>query len=110
MCAAVASACGLGDLLSGPGLGGVVLIYTGPTSLRRGDTIPVAVTVQVDSEPLPTPPLWVTSSDTSIIAVLPGDSIAARAIGVAKLTIRYVSAIFTDSLPTIVVPDVRVLP
>jgi hypothetical protein len=108
MCVAVIAACGLGDLLSEPRVADVVLAYTGPTTLRIGDTIPVAVTVEVDGTPEPGVRIDVTSSDSSIVAVLPsGDWIAARDRGVATLAIRFASAIFTDAVPTIV-QDVRV--
>lgn len=103
MWVAVIAACGLGDLLSEPRVADVVMTYTGPKILAIGDTVPVTVTVEVDGKPEPGVRLEVTSSDSAVVAVLPrGDWIAARARGVAILTIRFASAIFTESVPTIV--------
>jgi len=101
LCAAVVTACALGDLLSSPQARDVVVTYVGDTAMAIGDRIPVAVTVLVDGDTLPNPRLLVASGDTSIVAVLSGgDSIAARARGTARLTIRFVNAILTESVPT----------
>jgi hypothetical protein len=101
ICAAAVTACALGDLLSGPQERAVVVTYVGDTTLDVGDTIPVAVTVLVDGDTLPNPRLSVTSDNTSVVAVLAGgDSVTALARGTARLTIRFVSAILTESVPT----------
>jgi hypothetical protein len=110
MCVAVIAACGLRDLLSEPRVAKVVLTYTGPTTLDLADTLPVAVSVRVDGRAEPDPRLRVSSSDTSVIGVLPtGDSIAARARGTATLTIRFASSLLTESVPAITV-NLRVSP
>lgn len=103
-------ACGFGDLFRSPGVGDVVLRYTGPDVLRVGDRAPIAVTVTVGGASFSNPRLSVTSSDTTIIAVVPtGDTLVARSQGHDTLTIKFITSILTDSLPTLLQP-VRVSP
>ncbi len=103
-------ACGFGDLFRSPGVGDVVLTYTGADVLNVGARVPIAVTVTVGGTSFPNPRLSVTSSDTTIVALSPnGDTLIAVAQGHDTLTIKYLSSILTDSLPTLLQP-VRVNP
>lgn len=103
-------ACGFGDLFRSPGVGDVVLTYTGPDVLRVGDRVPIAVTVTVGGASFSNPRLSVTSSDTTIVGLTPnGDTLVARSQGRDTLTITFITSILTDSLPTLLQP-VRVNP
>jgi hypothetical protein len=104
----VLAACGLADLFRPPGPADVVITYTGPTMMSVDETTLVAVNVTVAGQPLPSPRLWITSSDTTI-TVLRGDTLIARDHGTATLTIRLTGSIYTDSLPTLL-QQVRVIP
>lgn len=102
-------ACGFGDLFRSPGVGDVVLTYTGPDALNVGERVPVAVTVTVGGSTFSNPRLLITSSDT-IIALSPdGDTLIAVGRGLDTLTIKFITSILTDSLPTLLQP-VRVNP
>jgi hypothetical protein len=105
---ALVAACGLADLFRPTGPADVVITYTGPTLMSVNETTLVAVSVTVAGQPLPTPRLWITSSDTTI-AVLRGDTLIARDNGTDTLTIRLAGSIYTDSLPTLL-QQVRVIP
>jgi len=96
-------ACGLRDAFAGPRLEPVVLTYEGDTALARGTTVSFLISVSVNGVAVPNPRLALTSSDTTIIAITAGgDSLAARALGRAALTVRLESSVLTDSLPTLV--------
>ena len=102
--------CGFADLFNSAKVGDVTVTYTGPAVLRVGDTVPISVTVTSGGTALTNALLWITSSDTSILALSPGsDTLFARDHGSDTLTIRVVASIFTDSFPTLVQP-VRVQP
>jgi len=102
--------CGLADLLNSEKVGDVTVTSTGPTVLRVGDTVPFSVTVTTGGAPLSNALLWITSSDTSILALsLGSDTLFARDNGFDTLTIRVVASIFTDSFPTLL-QQIRVLP
>lgn len=95
-------ACRLPDAFAAPRLEPVVLTYLGDSMPSRGTTIPAVIGVSVNGVPLPNPRLALSSSDTTILAVTAGgDSLAARALGQATLTIRLESSVLTDSLPTL---------
>lgn len=95
-------ACGFGDLFRSPGVGDVVLTYTGPDVLAVGERVPLAVTVTVGGASFSNPRLSITSSDTTIIALSPnGDTLVALSQGFDTLTIALVASILTDSLPTV---------
>lgn len=103
-------ACGLGDVFKSPGMGDVVVVYTGPTSMTVGNRAAISLSVTVAGGTIPNPRVFVESSDNTILAVTPsGDSVVAVAHGVDTLTVRYVASIFTDSFPTLR-QQVRVLP
>ena len=86
------------------------MAYTGPDVLTVGDTVPVSITVTAGGAALTNARLWITSSDTTIIALSPNsDTLFARDRGFDTLTIRVVASIFTDTLPTIQQP-IRVNP
>lgn len=109
-CGAFAIGCGLAEVFRSPGPRDVVLTYTGPTTVKVDDRIPITVTVTIGGASFADPRLSVTSSDTSIIALSPqSDTLIARGIGFGTLTIRFVASIFTDSVPTIV-QQIRVNP
>jgi hypothetical protein len=94
--------CGIADLFNSEKIGDVTVTYTGPTVLRVGDTVPVSVTVTTRGTPLTNTRLWITSSDTIVLALSPGgDTLFARDNGFDTLTIRVVASIFTDSFPTL---------
>jgi hypothetical protein len=102
--------CGFADLFDSGKIGDVVIAYSGPTVVSEGDTVPISVTVTVGGTPLANSLLWVTSSDTSIIALSSrSDTLFARNKGFDTLTIRVVASIFTDSFPTLLQP-IRVQP
>lgn len=103
-------ACGFGDLFRSPGEGEVVLTYTGSDMLRVGDRVPIAVTVTVGGASYSNPRLSITSSDTTIIALTPtGDTLVAQSNGQSTLTIKFLTSMLTDSLPTLL-QQVRVNP
>src|SRR2546425_4550217 len=99
---ATAVGCGLSDVFSPAGLKSVVIAYQGDSTVAPGTTIPFAITVTVGGTLQPTPRISVTSQDTSSLRVTPGmDSLTGVTVGFDTLTIRLVSSIFTDSVPTI---------
>jgi hypothetical protein len=94
--------CGFADLFNSAKIGDVTVAYTGPTVISVGDTVPVSVTVTLGGTSLSDARLWITSSDTSLIALSAhSDTLIARAKGFDTLTIRVVASIFTDTLPTL---------
>jgi len=96
------TACGLADLFKPAAITDVQITYTGPTTVSVADTFPLAVAVQIGGATIPVPRLWVTSSDTTILALSGGgDTVIARARGFDTLTIRLLGSIYTDSFPTI---------
>jgi hypothetical protein len=102
--------CGFADLFDSGKIGAVVIAYSGPTVVSAGDTAPISVTVTVGGTPLANSLLWITSSDTSIIALSArNDTIFARRKGFDTLAIRVVASIFTDSFPTLL-QQIRVQP
>ena len=106
----VVVSCGFADLFNSAKIGDIAVIYTGPTIVTVGDTVPVSVTVIAGGTPFTGGRLWITSSDTSIIALSArSDTLFARDNGTDTLTIRVVASIFTDSFPTLV-QQVRVQP
>jgi hypothetical protein len=109
-CGAFAIGCGLAEVFRSPALRDVVLAYTGPTTVKVDDRIPISVTVTIGGASFADPRLSVTSSDTSIIVLSPqSDTLIARRMGFDTLTIKFVASIFTDSVPTIV-QQIRVNP
>lgn len=94
--------CGFADLFNSAKIGDVLVAYTGPSVISVGDTVPVSVTVTLGGTSLSDARLWITSSDTSLIALSAhSDTLIARAKGFDTLTIRVVASIFTDTLPTL---------
>jgi len=107
---AASGACRWPDAFAAPGLEPVVLTYLGDSTPARGTTIPTVIGVSVNGVPVANPRLALSSSDTTILAVTAGgDSLAARALGRATLTVRLESSVLTDSVPTLT-QDVRVRP
>lgn len=103
-------ACGFADLFDSSKIGDIVVAYTGPDVMAVGDTVPVSMTVTAGGTPLTNARLWITSSDTSIVAVSSrSDTLFAKARGFDTLTIRVVASIFTDTVPTIL-QQIRVVP
>ncbi len=99
---AALGACGLPDAFAAPRLEPVVLTYLSDTALTKGTTVALVIAVSVNGVPVPNPRLALRSSDTTIIAVTAGgDSLAARALGRAALTVQLESSVLTDSLPTL---------
>ncbi len=99
---AALGACGLPDAFAAPRLEPVVLTYLSDTTLTKGTTVALVIAVSVNGVPVPNPRLALRSSDTTIIAVTAcGDSLAARALGRAVLTVQLESSVLTDSLPTL---------
>jgi hypothetical protein len=93
--------CGFAELLDSGKIGDVAVVYSGPTTVSVGDTVPISVTVTAGGAPLTDALLWITSSDTSIISLSAGsDTLFARSKGSDTLIIRVVASIFTDSFPT----------
>ena len=103
-------ACRWPDAFAAARLEPVVLTYLGDSTPVRGSTIPTVIGVSVNGVAVPNPRLFLSSSDTTILAVTAGgDSLAARALGRATLTVRLESSVLTDSLPTLT-QDLRVRP
>lgn len=102
--------CGFADLFDSGKIGDVVIVYSGPTVVSAGDTVPISITVTTGETPLTGMLLWITSSDTSIATLSArSDTLFAKSKGFDTLTIRVVASIFTDSFPTLVQP-IRVQP
>jgi hypothetical protein len=98
----ITTACGLADIFKSAEISGVAMTYTGPTTVSVADTFPLSVTVTIAGRSVPAPRLWVTTADTTILAVTAsGDTVIARSRGFDTLTIRLVGSIYTDSFPTI---------
>jgi hypothetical protein len=94
--------CGLADLFRADSIGDVSVTYTGPDVVNVGDTIPLSVNVTAGGAPMTDVLLWITSSDTSLIALSArSDTFYAKDHGNATLTIRVVTSIFTDTFPTL---------
>jgi hypothetical protein len=98
-----AAGCGLSDLFRPSGLARVTLTYPeSDTVLTLGTTTRPAVAVRADDVAVPNPHLRFSSSDTTIVAVTAGaDSLIARGLGGATITVVLLDPIFTDTLPTI---------
>jgi hypothetical protein len=95
-------ACGLPDALASARLETIALTYAGDTLLTQGTTAPLVIVVSANGIPVPDPRLAASSSDTTIVAVsAAGDSLFARALGRAVLTVRLQSSVLTDSVPTL---------
>ena len=88
----------------------VVITYLGDSVLTRGTTAAFAVAVSANGASFPNPRLVFSSSDPAIFAITAGgDSLNAKAVGRATLTVRVESSILTDSMPTLAQP-IRVRP
>jgi len=107
---AAALACGFADVFRAAGPEAVIITYVGDTILHRDSTVPFRVVVEAGGGEVPAPRLRVTSSDTSVFDLTAGqDSLWAKRIGSATLTIRVESSIITDSAPTLA-QSLKVLP
>ncbi|PYP69497.1 MAG: hypothetical protein DMD41_16770 [Gemmatimonadetes bacterium] len=83
------------------GLNGVVVSYLGASDLSVGTRIAPDVSVEADGVPVPNPRLRFTSSDPTVLALTPiGDTLVACAVGQVLLTIRLVSSMVTDTVPS----------
>lgn len=90
--------CGLPDVFRPDGLKNIVIRYVGDTVLTTGQRVPPAVSVTADGQAVPDPRLSFTSSDTTVVALIPiGDTLVACRSGRVQLTIRLVSSMVTDS-------------
>lgn len=91
--AAAGTTCHVGDVM-GPGGGEVLLTFAGDSLLSVGGRYQPAVRATLDGEPLDSPRLRFASSDSSVLAVTgDGDSVVARALGHATLTVTLASSI-----------------
>ena len=103
VCGAAALACGFADVFRSSGVERVTITYTGDTVLHRDSTVPFGVVVAAGGTQLDQPHLGLTSSDTGVFVVTAGqDSLLAKKVGTATLTIRLESSLLTDSAPTLV--------
>ena len=103
-------ACGFADVFRPAGPAAVTITYVGDSILHRDSTVPFRVVVDAGGGELPAPRLRVTSSDTSIFDLTAGqDSLWAKRIGTATLTIQVESSILTGSAPTLA-QSLKVLP
>ncbi len=94
-------ACGLADVFRSAGLRDVVVSYLGATALSVGTRIAPVVSVEVDGVAVPNPRLRFTSSDPTVLALTPiGDTLVACAVGQVLLTIRLISSMVTDTVPS----------
>src|SRR3954469_21774101 len=94
--------CGLADLFRAEKIGEVSITYNGPDVVNVGDTVPLSVNVTAGGAPMTGALLWITSSDTSLIArSARRHTFYAKDKGNATLTIRVVASIFTDTFPTL---------
>jgi hypothetical protein len=110
VCGAAALACGLADVFRSSGVESVMITYTGDTVLHRDSTVPFGVVVTAGGTDLQGPHLDFASSDTNVFVITAGrDSLFAKKVGSATLTIRLESSIVSDSAPTLV-QALKVLP
>ena len=110
VCGAAALACGFADVFRSSGVEQVTITYTGDSVLHRDSTVPAGVVVVAGGTQLDRPHLVLTSSDTGVFVVTAGqDSLFAKKVGSATLTIRLQSSILTDSAPTLI-QSLKVLP
>lgn len=85
-----------------PRLEPVVLSWASDTVLIQDSTVALVIGVSANGVPVRNPRLAVTSSDTTIVVVnATGDSLFARALGRAAVTVRLESSVLTDSVPTL---------
>ena len=110
VCGATALACGLADVFRSSGVAQVTITYTGDSVLHRDSTVPFGVVVTAGGTELDRPHLDFASSDTSVFVLTAGqDSLFAKKVGSATLTIRLENSLSTDSAPTLA-QRLKVLP
>jgi len=93
------------EATTGPRSGHIVLTYTGDTTLTAGARTAAAIAVTVDGSSYSTPRLVLRSSDTTVLAVVATttgtDTLVARGLGTATLTIQLVNSVLAGAPPTI---------
>lgn len=93
--------CGLPDVFRPAGLKNVVVRYVGDSTLTTGLRIAPAVSVTADGEPVPNARLAFSSSDTTVLALIPiGDTLVTCRSGHVQLTVRLISSMTPDSTPS----------
>ena len=93
-----AGSCGLPDVFRPAGPKDVVVRYVGDTVLNTGQRIAPAVSVTADGAPVPNPHLTFSSSDTTVLAIIPiGDTLVMCRSGHVQLTVRLISSMTPDS-------------
>lgn len=100
-CALAVSACELGDLLGTPGTKPVVVQYLGDTLLVAAEVTAPAASATADGSPIPGARFAYASSDTSILAINPGEALAARARGTAALTVALADPLLPQNPPSV---------
>ena len=94
-------ACGLADVFRPAGVKDVVIKYVGDSALKVGQRLAPVVSVEADGVPVPNLRLVFSSSDPTILGLTTvGDTLVGCRAGNARLTIRLVSSMVTDSAPT----------
>jgi hypothetical protein len=110
VCGVAVLACGFADVFRSSGVERVTITYTGDSVLHRDSTVPFGVVVTAGGTELERPHLAFTSSDTDVFVLTAGlDSLFAKKVGSATLTIRLESSLSSDSAPTLA-QRLKVLP
>jgi uncharacterized protein YjdB len=93
------------EATTAPRSGHVLLSYTGDTTLTDGVRAAAAVAVTVDGSPYTSPHLILQSSDTTVLAVVMTrdgtDTLVARGLGTATLTIELLNSVLAGPPPTL---------
>src|SRR5579862_2858128 len=90
---------------TGPRSGHIVVTYTGDTVLTAASRTAASISVTVDGSPYATPRLVLHSSDTTVLGIVATangtDTLIARSLGTATLTIQMVNSVLAGPPPTI---------
>jgi hypothetical protein len=106
--ALLTAACGVADVFTSAGAGGVVFVWESDSVIGRDEVIPVRITVLADGEPLADPRLVITVPDTSHIApTANGDSLIGRQSGRGDVVVELLSSL-TTGVPPDTVFSIRV--
>jgi hypothetical protein len=93
------------EATTAPRSGHIVLSYSGDTTLIDGVRTAAPVAVTVDGSPYTSPHLILQSSDTTVLAVVMThtgtDTLVARGLGTATLTIELLNSVLAGPPPSI---------
>lgn len=88
------------DLLTTPGVSGVTLAFGGPNQVIVGSSVTVSPTASVGGAPVAGARFALTSSDTSVLAVM-GDTLSALRLGSATITASLASSLVGGVSPSV---------